>query len=171
MSRKLGELGVEVDSAEVIARSNGAVGRVHMAQELVQLGVCGDTQEAFDRFIGFGRPGYVPKKNLLPAEGVRVIAAAGGCAVFAHPGVTEASEEILRQLARDGLVGVEAHYPMHSPEQERDYMELARELDLVVTGGSDFHGAPKPGTRMGMEAVSGVELDALGARRPESARR
>jgi predicted metal-dependent phosphoesterase TrpH len=167
ISQRLREMGVDLGTSGVMRHSpTGSVGRVHVAQELVRLGVCRDQQDAFDRFIGYGRPAYVPKKQIRPAEGVEIIRAAGGCAVFAHPGVTDDSDSLIEELSGRGLAGVEVHYPMHSAEQERHYMDLTRRLTLVVTGGSDFHGSPKPGIRIGMEAVSGVEVKALAERRP-----
>ncbi len=166
IARELNALGVPHDPAEVLRRApGGSVGRPHVAQELVRLGHCATVQEAFDLYLATGAPAYVHKERLTPVQAINLIHAAGGCAVLAHPGITPRPEGILEELTSVGLDGVEVHCPPHTPEDEKRFMDAARRLDLVVTGGSDFHGEPKPRIRMGQEAVSLVEVRDLADRR------
>ena len=163
MSRKLRELGFDIQSEEVLKRSlGGAVGRTHIAREMVEQGICRHVGEAFGRFLSPGGPAYVPKQRMTPAQAIELIKSTGGCAVLAHPGLLDGSEDVIRSLVSEGLDGVEVHYPMHTMRQERDFLELARQLDLGVAGGSDFHGDVKPNVEIGREFVSFVELERLG---------
>jgi len=167
MSRKLRQVGVQIESEDVLKRSlGGSVGRVHLAAELVRQGICRDANEAFDKYIGFGRPGYVPKRRMSPAEAIELVRAAGGCAVLAHPVFIKDSASLIRRLAEEGLVGLEVHYPLHNARQEKELLELARALNLVPAGGSDFHGGPRPDIHVGHEAVSGLEVERLRMRAP-----
>ncbi len=171
IARKLDALGVPLDPAEVLRRApGGSVGRPHVAQELVRLGHCATVQEAFDLYLATGGPAYVCKERLTPVQAIDLIHAAGGCAVLAHPGITPRPDEILEQLKSVGLDGVEVHCPPHTPEDEKRFMDAARRLDLAVTGGSDFHGEPKPRIRMGQETVSLVEVRDLAERRRRQVR-
>jgi transcription antitermination factor NusB len=156
---KLREIGLDVDEQAVMARAQGgSVGRVHVAQQMVEQGFCRDLREAFERYIGAGCPAYVPKEQLTPAEAVALARSAGGCAVLCHPGLLLGVEEHLPGLVESGLDGIEVHYPMHSDRDEKALLDMAREYGLAVTGGSDFHGAAKPDIHIGQEFVSFVEL-------------
>ena len=153
MSEKLQDLGCSIKDTDVLARGSGAVGRIHLAQEMVEQGICSNIREAFNRYIGMDGPAYVPKEQMTPEEAVRLVTDAGGCAVFAHPGLTEDAELLIEELAEAGLGGIEVHYPFHSANQERDFMEQARRLGLAISGGSDFH--------VGQETISMVDLEGL----------
>lgn len=161
MSKKLQEMGFSIEDADVLARGSGSVGRMHLAQEMVASGVCDNIRQAFNRYIGRDCPAYVPKEQITPAQAVELVRAAGGCAVFAHPGQTPEASRLIEELAPAGLHGVEVHYPFHTDRQERDLMEQVRRLGLVVSGGSDFHGAPKPEVRVGQETISMVDVERL----------
>ncbi len=159
MVKKLGELGVPIEEAAVLERAaGGAVGRVHVAQELAERGHVGDIREAFDRFIGEGCPAYAPKEKLSPAQAIQLVLAAGGCSVLCHPGLLSNLEQVVAELAAQGLDALEVHYPHHSPYDEKRLMEIANGHALAVTGGSDFHGEAKPDIVMGQEFVSFVEV-------------
>ncbi len=159
---RLKEAGVDLSAEEVLGEAGGgAVGRSHVAQHLVGKGQCNTVREAFQRYLTPGRPGYVPKQEMTPAEAVELVHEAGGCAVLCHPGLIDGVERYLEELLTAGLDALEVHYPRHSAEDEKRLMELAREYDLLVTGGSDFHGAPKPDIHIGQETVSFVELHRL----------
>jgi transcription antitermination factor NusB len=159
---RLRELGLPVEAADVLRRSHdGAVGRLHVAQELVERGLCVSISDAFDRYLGRGAAAYVPKEKMTPAEAIALVRAAGGCSVLCHPAVSPGAEQHLEELVEAGLDALEVHYPMHTPQDEKRLMELAQTCDLVVTGGSDFHGDAKPNIHLGQEAVSLVELDRL----------
>lgn len=161
MSAKLQDLGCSIKDTDVLARGAGAVGRMHLAQEMVEQGICSNIREAFNEYIGMDGPAYVPKEQMTPEEAVRLVRGAGGCAVFAHPGLTEDAERLIEELADAGLGGIEVHYPFHNADQERDFMEQARRLGLAMSGGSDFHGDPKPDVRVGMETISMVDVEGL----------
>ena len=142
IAERLTALGHPIDPAEVFALvQEGSAGRPHVAQVMVRRGYVGTVREAFDRFLATGKPAYVPHRKVGSREACEIIRRAGGLAVVAHPGFHEAPEAMLRALAATGLLdGVECYYAEHSPEQTARFLGLCRELDLVPTGGSDFHG-------------------------------
>jgi len=117
----------------------GSVGRVHIARALVETGMVKSVEEAFNLYVGEGKPGYEPRLKCTPAEAVRLIRLAGGVAVLAHPGLSEAGE-LVPWLIPEGLQGVEAYHPGHRPLMIQHYLEICREYGLVATGGSDYHG-------------------------------
>lgn len=152
MVAKLNAFGCPVSLERVKELARGeSIGRVHVAQAIIEAGRAESIEDAFRRFIGRTAPCYVPRSRLSPFSAVRIIRRNGGAAVLAHPGLV-GDDEIIFQLQRVGLVGLEAFYPQHTPEQEAHYLKLARQQNLVVTGGSDYHG------------VSGEAFDVLGAR-------
>ncbi len=136
------------EEAEVIARP-------HFAQALIAKGVVGSTQEAFDKYLASGRPLYQAKDVLTPADAIALLHDAGGVAVMAHPGLVPLSKTALAArvnslAAEAGLDGLEALYSQHSPADTEFFLRLAREQGLLVTGGSDFHGTPKPHVPLGI---------------------
>jgi predicted metal-dependent phosphoesterase TrpH len=142
------------------------LGRVHIAMALVHKGYCKTTQQAFDEYIGSGKPAYVDKEKLSPREAIQGIHDAGGLAVLAHPPQLHYENDaqflrILRDLIRAGLDGIEAFHSDNNVQQTRLYVELARRFDLGITGGSDFHGAGKPTVLLGKPTVP---VEALGER-------
>jgi len=159
IAEKLRQIGLPLDEEAVVARAQGgSVGRIHVAQQMVEQGFCKDLREAFDRYIGAGCPAYVQKEQLTPAGAVELVHSAGGCAVLCHPGLVLGLEEHLPALVECGLDAMEVHYPMHSARDEQQLMDIARDYGLAVTGGSDFHGKAKPDIHIGQEFVSFVEL-------------
>ena len=159
MAAILRGLGMDVDEEAVLARAHGgAVGRVHVAQQMVEQGYCADMRDAFDRYLGAGCPACVPKQQLTPAEAVRLARSAGGCAVLCHPGLLLDIEDFIPGLVESGLDALEVHYPMHSARDEKRLLDLTREYGLGVTGGSDFHGEAKPDISIGQEFITLVEL-------------
>jgi hypothetical protein len=134
------------------------IGRVHIAEALRRKGCVRSVKEAFERLLGNAGPGYVDKERIPPADVVRALADSGGAAVLAHPPQLECEnraqlERIAKNLRSAGLAAIEAYHPDHTPEETRQYIDLARRLGLAVTGGSDFHGAPKPDARLGHPPV------------------
>ena len=159
---KLRKIGVDIESDNVLEHSRGgAVGRAHVAKELVRLGHCADGPEAFERYLAVGCAAYVPKERMTPAEAVELVHCAGGCAALCHPAHIEDLPARLERLVESGLDAIEVHYPTHSAQDERRLLDLARQHDLVPTGGSDFHGEIKPQIQIGQETVSFVELHQL----------
>jgi predicted metal-dependent phosphoesterase TrpH len=152
----LNRLGHPITYEEVEALSGGGViGRPHIAQALVQRGICSSIREAFDRFLGNRASACQPRYQPAPVEGIRAIHAAGGLAIWAHPlGFRFMTIDRVRQLASQlqtaGLDGIEFYYSEYSPEQERIVQEVGVELGLLASGGSDFHGATIPNTHLGV---------------------
>ena len=150
---KLVALGVQVTFDDVLAQaSGGAVGRPHVARALVADGWATDVRDAFDRYLGAGKPAYVAKDQLGMADAISMIHAAGGLAVLAHPGAA-GTRERLAALAALGMDGVEVRHPGHSPSDTARLNTLALQLGLVVSGGSDWHGAADGPRTIGMMHV------------------
>ncbi|MGQ9920546.1 MAG: PHP domain-containing protein [Desulfobacca sp.] len=160
---KLQKLGLAITLTEVQEASGGGqVGRPHIAQVLVHKGYVATFQEAFERYIGNHGPAYVSKFRFPPREAIALIRAAGGVAALAHPFTLEYSSagqlrQLLAQLVTWGLAAIEVYYPEHTPERQELYRALAREFGLLMTGGSDYHGAIKPDIKLG-QVGSGVTL-------------
>jgi predicted metal-dependent phosphoesterase TrpH len=151
---KLNALGLELSWEEVAScAGDDVVGRPHFAQALCKRGYVAGVPEAFQAYLAKGAPAYVDRYRLSPAEGIRLIRAAGGVAAMAHPftWISDPAqlERALVELRSMGLGGIEAYYPEHSAEQTVAYLRLARRLNLLVTGGTDFHGAILPGRHLG----------------------
>ncbi len=139
--------GIDVTWADVRTRANGAsVGRPHIAQALIGRGLVADTDQAFAP-QWLGERYRLPKEDIDVFTALRLVRAAGGVAVFAHPRATRRGrvvpDDLIVEMAAQGLTGLEADHEEHSPRQQAAVRQLATELDLVVTGSSDFHGANK----------------------------
>jgi predicted metal-dependent phosphoesterase TrpH len=168
MAARLGALGMPIDPAEVLALvQEGSAGRPHVAQVLVKRGYVKTVREAFDRYLGAGKPGHVPRKKLSPEEAVRLIRRAGGVPVLAHPGLAE-RDELIPSLVEAGLMGIECYYAEHSATQRAGYAELCRRYGLVATGGSDFHGPRVRAAQLGTPAVPLAAWEALKAKAAEA---
>lgn len=161
MVEALSSAGYGVTIADVLAMADGAaVGRSHIARALVSSGHAQDVRDAFDTLIGRGRPFYVPKDALSPAEVIAVILDAGGIPVLAHPAISMV-EGLVPELVPAGLRGLEAYHADHTPEQRNRIAALAAEYGLLVTGGSDFHGPKAPNPPLGSVDVPGTAVRAL----------
>ncbi|PYR89868.1 MAG: hypothetical protein DMF84_22910 [Acidobacteria bacterium] len=141
MSRRLAALGcpIHADAMLATAASGRSVGRPQIAAALVDAGYVQTRDEAFERFLEHGGPAYVPRRGAAPEEVVAIVHAAGGLASLAHPGVTKRDDRIVPLVAA-GLDALEVRHSDHDAVTEQRYRDLARELGLLVTGGSDFHG-------------------------------
>jgi predicted metal-dependent phosphoesterase TrpH len=154
MVEKLRALGVPIEFEHVRRIANGAtIVRPHLAQAMVEIGTVTSETEAFDRYLGDGRPGHVPKHALEPVDAVALILQAGGVCVLAHPGMwgdqSSVPIELIERMAAAGMRGLEVDHPDHLPEQVAGYRALADELGLVATGGSDCHGTRYEPVRLG----------------------
>ncbi len=169
--RKLQELGHDITYEEVRAvAGNDVVGRPHIAAVMVSKGIVREPQEAFTKFLGTNARAYVPKRIFTPEKAIAVIRDAGGLPVLAHPKLLNISSEqtlrtFVRSLIAHGLRGIEAYYPVHDARATNLYKRIAAEYGLLVTGGTDFHGANKPDIKLG-SGFGGVHtpdecLDAL----------
>jgi predicted metal-dependent phosphoesterase TrpH len=141
MVARLFRLGLAVTADEALAETrDGNVGRPHLARVLVRRGYVASTDEAFDRYLGTDRPAYVPRPDVSIAEAIRVVHEAGGLAAWAHPGLHE-RDDALPELMAAGLDALEVYHPNHLPPKAGRYRRLAAARRLLVTGGSDYHGA------------------------------
>ncbi|MFP3391814.1 PHP domain-containing protein [Brevibacillus sp. SIMBA_040] len=139
---KLQELGIPITLENVYRRKQGTdknIGRPHIAEELIELGIVNTIEEAFEKYLGKGAAAYVNPPRITPQEAIRLIQEAGGAAVLAHPGLYD-DDELVQELIAFGLDGIEVNHPDNTEEQRLVYSSWAKENGLVMTGGSDFHG-------------------------------
>jgi predicted metal-dependent phosphoesterase TrpH len=157
MGRRLGDLGCPIDIDPILdaARGGRSVGRPQVAAALMSRGYVATRDEAFARFLEFGAPAFVPRCGASPEQVVGVIHAAGGVASMAHPGLTR-RDEIIAALAAAGLDALEVRHSDHDAATEAKYRAMARDLGLLVTAGSDFHGDTTGRRRA---RLGGVSLD------------
>lgn len=147
---RLRELGLEITLEEAEARGRGMTGRPHFAQILLERGYVANFQQAFDDYLDESAKGYVYRHEPQFAEGVERIRDAGGIASLAHPVRIKADlQAAIPELCDVGLNAVEVYHSDHSREQTELYLSIAKRHHLLVTGGSDFHGATKPNLRLG----------------------
>ena len=149
---KLKEKGIELSFEDVASGTRETLGRPHIADALRRKGVVKSRQEAFDRFLTPGKPGYVESMGPTAEEAIAVIRDAGGFCSIAHPD-TIGDKARLEKWAKAGLEGLEVYYSTHTPSDIVRYSDLARRLNLIPTGGTDYHG---PGS--GRDKALGVNL-------------
>jgi len=154
MLLRLGELGCPITLEDVQAHADTPLlSRVHFARALATRGFVRRAPEAFERLIGDDCPGFVPREELSPSEAARWIREAGGVPVVAHPGRFLRGgfrwDDAMADLQRQGLEGLEGYYGEYRASEQKYFLALANRLGMVVTGGSDYHGANKPGLRLG----------------------
>jgi predicted metal-dependent phosphoesterase TrpH len=141
MVDKLAGLGIDIDYKRVqeIA-GDGAIGRPHIAQAMLEKGYIANFKEAFDKYIGREGPAYVEREKVTPEEAVALILRSGGIPVLAHPFTVTGPEKRAAELKKAGLVGIEAYYKDNTPEITRATLKIAEDNGLIATGGSDYHG-------------------------------
>ncbi len=154
MILRLAELGCPITLEDVQAHAETPLlSRVHFAEALATRGFVRRAPEAFERLIGDDCPGFVPRDELSPAEAAQWIREAGGVPVVAHPGRFIRGgfrwDEAMADLQQRGLEGLEGYYGEYRAAEQKYFVTLAAKLGMVVTGGSDYHGANKPGLRLG----------------------
>lgn len=154
MIEQLNRLGIEISVAEVEAEAGeGVTGRPHFAAILYRKGYVESLGDAFDRYLAAGRPGYVPRMRLGAAEAIELATASGAVTSVAHPHTLGVSADdyarAFGELVASGLGGIEAYYAEYSPDVRNHLAELAGQLGVAATGGSDYHGAYKPGLAIG----------------------
>lgn len=146
---KLNALGVEITLDEVLGQAKGgAVGRPHVARALIARGAVQDFKDAFVRYLGNGGAAFVPKAKLSVDDAIEIAHEAGGLAVWAHP-AEGGRRERLEPLVNAGLDGIEVRHPSHSAEDIKRLEALAEFFGLVVSGGSDWHGASDGPRKLG----------------------
>ena len=149
MVDRLNEMGVPLDWHDVLDGAAGApLGRPHIAEALMRAGHVTERKEAFDLYLGDGRPAYVGSDGLDVEEGIALVRESGGAPVLAHPYTLKLDDAHLDpfvgRLARAGLVGIEVHRPEYSPDQYAAYRALAHKYGLIASGGSDYHRPTSP---------------------------
>ena len=143
MCAKLNQVGIPLKAESVFALANcRSPGRPHVARALVQEGFSANLDQAFERFLKKGKPAWVPKCKMSALDAINLIHQAGGLAVMAHPGLNR-SDEMIPDLAKAGMDGLECFHTKHSTNMTEHYLQIAEAHHLLVTGGSDCHGLSK----------------------------
>ena len=151
----LNDLGFPMTMDEVESEmGDGQMGRPHIAKVMIKKGYAKSINEVFDKYLGKDKAAYVDKFRMESDQAIELISSAGGIPVLAHPGLIEPTtdlpfENLIKTLKSTGLKGIEVYYPEHSPESVVEYIALADKYGLLMTGGTDFHGALKPDLKMG----------------------
>lgn len=150
LAERLRELGFDITVEEAEARGKGMTGRPHFAQIMVEKGYVRGIREAFDEYLDESAKGYVYRREPQFAESVEHIRKAHGIASLAHPiRINGDVPALMGELCDSGMNAIEAYHSDHDEAQTKAYLALAKQYDLAVTGGSDYHGDVKPGVRLG----------------------
>lgn len=154
MCRRLQDAGIPVTYEELTAQFPDAViTRAHYAKFMLSHGYINNMAEAFERYIGDHCPCFIPREKVTPVQAVKLVLAAGGVPILAHPVLYHMSdsrlEALTTELTEAGLIGLEAIYSTYTPAEERQMRRLADKYNLLISGGSDFHGANKPNLDLG----------------------
>lgn len=137
--------GIDLDYEEIKKKNpNSAIGRVHIAKELVEKNYVDNISSAFEKYIGDDCPCFVRNEKLTIKEAVDLINNAGGISFLAHPGLIKDIEDY-DEILKNGIEGIEVFYPKHSEQQRQFFYDLAIKHNLLISGGSDFHGLKMKG--------------------------
>ena len=168
MAARLAQLGLPVDVDPLLndarTRNNKSIGRPALAQAMIAAGYVATTREAFDTWLAQGRPAFVERPGPSPEAVIDTLHRAGGIASLAHPGRTKIDERIAA-LRDAGLDAIEAYHSDHDDTTVEGYLAMARRLDLLVSGGSDFHGDPAHGLEPGASTLPRDEWERLSGAR------
>lgn len=155
---KLNHLGCKISFEKVSSLAGSdLIGRPHIAMAMMEAGYATSIEQVFEQYIGYGRPAYVRRYKFPPAEAIELIKSSGGIAVLAHPGLIK-NQTLIGKLIDAGIEGLEAYYPQHTRQQTADYVKLAAEKKLLVTGGSDYHG---PGSSESRAQLGAAGIDSI----------
>lgn len=161
MVSRLNQLNVPLTTEAVFQLANcRAPGRPHVARALVEARLCGSLDEAFERFLKKNRPAWVPKFKMSALQAIELIHQAGGVAVMAHPGLNR-TDEVIPAMVEAGLDGLECFHTKHSTATSNHYLGLAGHYHLLITGGSDCHGASKGRPVMGTVKLPYAHVEKL----------
>jgi predicted metal-dependent phosphoesterase TrpH len=162
--KKLNDYGFAITEEEVRRVAPvGSIGRAHYAKVMMEKGYVKSVPEAFAKYLFVGAPCYVKRNVMTPEQGISLIKKAGGVAFFAHPYQTKLSDgeifDLMKQLKEAGLDGVEGYYSEYTPEMGEKFRKMATDLDLLLSGGSDFHAAMKPHIAIGSGINGTLSVD------------
>ena len=148
MVGRLNAIGIEISLSDVTNTAEESLGRAHLARAMVANGSVKSIKEAFSKYLSPGKPGYVQREKMTLYEALSLVTSGGGIPVIAHPGQYCRDEGWIESVVRDaavhGLRGIEVYHPSHSARDNAFFERIARRMDLLVTGGSDYHGLVKP---------------------------
>jgi 3',5'-nucleoside bisphosphate phosphatase len=157
MADRLAACGRPIDVEPILAvareHPDRSVGRPTVAHALVKAGHVPDVSAAFDEWLGYGQPGWVPRAGPSPSQVFETVGAAGGLVSLAHP-ILAGMDDSIARWADEGLAAIEVFHPEHAPDDAARYARLADDLGLLVTGGSDFHGDRSDGSRSALGACT-----------------
>ena len=165
--QKLNDIGFDISIEEAEETSgDGQTGRPHIAQVMVERNFVASFGEAFDKYLGKGKKAYIDKFRTTCKDAIELIHNAGGVSVLAHPGILKDSkkfsvETLVKDLKKFGLNGIEAYYTSHTHKQTTFFIDLAKKQNLIITGGSDFHGSLNQGVNIGTGRGDLVVYDEL----------
>ena len=165
---RLASLHVRIRAEDIEKWSGGkTIGRPHVARAILETGVVATIKEAFDRFLGEGKPAYVGRYRLEVLDAIALVRGAGGTTTIAHPAVSNLDRYDLDRLRAAGVDGLEVHHADHDPGTRERLLRIAEALDMVPTAGSDYHGATiSPDRHLGDVSMPHEDLARLEARRP-----
>ena len=172
--KSLADLGMPIDLDSVKRHAGGrVVGRLHIASVMIDRGYVSSHREAFEKYLGYGKPAYCGRKRLDIKDAIVMIRNAGGVSVLAHPGIVRVDRNLLeveiKHLVSCGLGGLEAIHTDHKPEDVQFFRQLAERYGVPISGGSDFHGESKPGIEIGSQSVPyGLLTPLKNMRRPQN---
>ena len=150
---------LEFEQIKLVAK-DCSLGRPHVAEVLLENGYVKSVTEAFHRYLGYGLPYYVPKKDVAPKKVIEIIKESKGIPVIAHPGTIN-NEAMLYQLIMDGALGIEVWHPEHTQRWRQALYEIALKNGLLMTGGSDCHGRRIDSVRIGLSGCGEEEIKKL----------
>lgn len=157
--KKLSQLGIEISLSEVEKEVLGnVIGRPHIAKMIIKKGFAVTMDEVFDRYLGDGKPAYIPKVGVDMVEVVKKLKANGAVVILAHPHLISHPDDtvvnIIDILVKSGLDGLELYYPNIDIKKRKKLLKIAKTRGLILTGGSDFHGLNRPGIDIGTGDIS-----------------
>lgn len=154
MVDRLRDFGIQLEAQRILRENpHASIGRLHLAQELYRKGFVSSIKEAFKLYIGEGKPCYVKRERLPPAEAISMIKQLGGIPVLAHPYLMN-NDKIIPDLIKQGIEGIEVFHSEHPLSAQLRYVNLARSYNLLITGGSDCHGLGKGKILIGKVRIS-----------------
>ena len=139
--KKLNDLGIKLNMDSILseAEASGFIGRALIARKLVSEGYVNSIKEAFDKYLDVGKPAYVKRYQLSIKDTIDLIHSVDGISVLAHPGLLS-NKDIMTFCVKQGIMGIECYHTKHTKEDEKYFIKFAIENNLIITGGSDFHG-------------------------------